>query len=52
MSCSPPRAWITDPEPRKSRALKNACVKRWNTPTPNAPTPQARNMYPSWLTVE
>ena len=44
MSCSPPSAWITEPEPRKSRALKKACVNRWNTATPNAPTPQARNM--------
>src|SRR5262245_20905003 len=52
MSCSPPMAWITDPEQRKSRALKKACVNRWNTATQYAPTPAARNMYPSWLTVE
>ena len=32
MSCSPCMPWITDPAPRKSRALKNACVIRWNTP--------------------
>ena len=24
-----PVAWLTEPEPRKSSALKNACVKRW-----------------------
>ena len=44
MSCSPDMAWITEPEPRKSSALKKAWVKRWKTPTPKAPTPQARNM--------
>src|SRR5689334_15385156 len=52
MSCSPPMAWITDPEQRKRRALKKAWVNRWNTATQYAPTPSARNMYPSWLTVE
>ena len=26
MSCSPDIAWMTEPEPRKSSALKNACV--------------------------
>ena len=31
-SCSPPRAWITAPAPRKSRALKKAWVVRWNMP--------------------
>ena len=30
MSCSPPRAWITLPAPRKSNALKNAWVVTWN----------------------
>ena len=44
MSCSPPMAWITDPEPRKSSALKKAWVNRWKIATPKAPTPQARNM--------
>jgi hypothetical protein len=29
MSCSPCSPWITDPEPRKSSALKNACVTMW-----------------------
>ena len=52
MSCSPDIAWITLPEPRKSSALKNACVIKWKMPEVNAPTPSARNMYPSWLTVE
>ena len=32
MSCSPPIAWITEPLPRKSSALKKACVIRWNAP--------------------
>ena len=32
-------AWITEPEPRKSSALKKAWVKRWKTATPKAPTP-------------
>ena len=44
MSCSPPIAWITEPLPRKSSALKNACVIRWNAPAENAPTPIAVNM--------
>ncbi len=25
-------AWMTDPAPRNSNDLKNACVKRWNSP--------------------
>ena len=29
MSCSPERAWITEPADKKSRALKNAWVMRW-----------------------
>ena len=33
MSCSPESAWITEPEPRKSRALKKACVYRWKIAT-------------------
>ena len=44
MSCSPAIAWITDPLPRKSSALKKACVISWNMPAANAPTPIARNM--------
>ena len=52
MSCSPLIAWITEPAPRKSSALKKACVNTWNTPAANAPTPSARNMYPSCETVE
>ena len=44
MSCSPDMPWITDPEPRKSRALKKAWVIRWKTPAAKAPTPQPRNM--------
>ena len=33
MSCSPLMAWMTEPEPRKSRALKKAWVIRWKTAT-------------------
>ena len=33
ISCSPPRAWITEPEQRKSRALKKAWVNRWKIAT-------------------
>ena len=36
-------AWMTEPEPRNSRALKQAWVKRWKTAT-HPPTPRARNM--------
>ena len=42
MSCSPPIAWITEPEPRNRQALKNACVIRWNMPAVYAPTPTRR----------
>ena len=44
MSCSPLIAWITEPAPRNSSALKKACVKTWKTPAAKAPTPSARNM--------
>ena len=44
MSCSWCIAMMTEPEPRKRQALKKACVKTWNMPAENAPTPQARNM--------
>ena len=37
-------AWMTEPLPRKSSALKKACVIRWNAPAENAPTPIAANM--------
>ena len=30
MSCSSLIAWMTEPEPRNSSALKKAWVKRWN----------------------
>src|SRR6476620_11268014 len=52
MSCSSWTAWITDPEPRKSRPLKKPCVIRWKIAAVNAPTPSDANMYPSWLSVE
>ncbi len=32
MSCSPAMAWITEPAPRNSSALKKAWVSRWNIP--------------------
>ena len=44
MSCSSDIAWITEPAPRNSSALKKACVIRWKMPAVNAPTPQAMNM--------
>ena len=44
MSCSFPVAWMTEPDPRKSSALKNACVARWKIAATGAPTPSARNM--------
>ena len=44
MSCSSLMAWITEPAPRKSRALKKAWVMTWKMPTPKAPTPQAVTM--------
>jgi len=47
MSCSPLMAWITEPEPRKRQALKNAWVMTWNSPAVNAPTPTPMNMKPS-----
>src|ERR1700674_5969051 len=52
MSCSPLMAWITDPDPRNSSALKKACVKTWKTQAENAPTPRGRNIYLSCETVE
>jgi hypothetical protein len=45
-------AWITEPAPRKRRALKKACVMRWKIAAENAPTPSATNMKPSCETVE
>ena len=30
ISCSWWQAWMIEPEPRKSSALKKACVVRWN----------------------
>ena len=42
MSCSPASAWITLPAPRKSSALKNACVIRWKMPAENAPAAEAQ----------
>ena len=47
MSITPPMACITLPAPRNNRALKKACVNKWNMPavTPSRlPVPRARNM--------
>src|SRR5438132_2377516 len=47
-------AWITDPAARNSRALKNACVNRWNSPGvyPATPMDSPATMYASCDTVE
>ena len=39
MSCSWWHAWITDPDPKKSAALKKACVTTWNMPVAMNPVP-------------
>ena len=51
-SMTPPIACITLPAERNSRALKNACVIKWNIPAPTAnaglmapDVPSAMNMY-------
>ena len=44
MSCSSCMPWITEPAPRNSSALKNACVIMWKIAALYAPTPTARNM--------
>ena len=44
MSCSSCMPWITDPDPRNSSALKNACVTMWKIAATYAPVPTARNM--------
>src|SRR4051812_23858295 len=52
MSCSSCMPCMTEPAPRNSRALKKAWVIMWKMAATYAPEPTARNMYPSWLTVE
>jgi hypothetical protein len=37
-------AWITEPEPRKRRALKKACVITWKTAAHRRRMPRARNI--------
>ena len=39
-------AWITDPAPRNSNALKKACVNRWKKPavTPSGPRDRPATM--------
>src|SRR6266853_4745461 len=52
MSCSWCRAMMTEPAPRKRRALKNAWVIRWKMAAEYAEAPSATVMYPSWDSVE
>ena len=51
-SCSWCSAMITEPAPRNSSALKNACVIRWKIAAEYADTPSATVMYPSCDSVE
>ena len=44
MSCSSCMPWITEPQPRKSRPLKKACVIRWKIAASHAPVPSAKAM--------
>ena len=44
MSCSWCIEWITEPAPRNSSALKNACVVRWNMPASGAAKPTPMTM--------
>ena len=44
MSCSWCNAMITLPAPRNSRALKKACVVRWNIACVGPPKPTAITM--------
>ncbi|MNY02689.1 hypothetical protein D3C86_1352710 [compost metagenome] len=43
-SCSSCMAWMTEPAPRKRRALKKAWVNTWNMPVEYAPIPTPTNM--------
>jgi len=43
---------MTEPAPRKRRALKNAWVMRWKIAAEYAEAPSATVMYPSWKRVE
>src|SRR6185369_9153601 len=52
MSCSWCRAMMTEPAPRKSTALKKACVIRWKMAAEYADAPSATVMYPSCESVE
>ena len=50
--CSWFNACITDPAPKKSKALKKACVTRWKIAKLYREKPAAINMNPNWLQVE
>ena len=52
MSCSPESAWITEPAPKKSNALKKAWFIKWNNAVLYEDNPQIKTIYPSWLQVE
>lgn len=52
ISCSSLRLWITEPEHRKSIALKNACVQMWRNASCGWFRPMVTIMRPSWLEVE
>ncbi len=44
MSCSSWTEWMTEPDPRNRRPLKNPCAMRWKIAATYAPTPSAANM--------
>lgn len=52
MSCSSLRLWITEPEHRKSIALKKACVQMCKKASCGWLSPMVTIMRPSWLEVE
>ena len=46
MSCSWWQPWMTEPAPRKSVALKNACIAMCSTASSGWPRPRAQPMIP------
>lgn len=52
MSCSSLRLWMTEPEQRKSIALKNAWVQIWRKASCGWFRPMVTIIRPSWLDVE
>ena len=45
-------AWITDPDARKSSALKNPCTNRYSIAAVTEPEPSATNIKPRLFSVE